>query len=94
LNAVGSVLIGVSRAGVRLEARLSDARVPWSYEDRRGDPAGELAEAATEHQALMIVVGTREEGVRQALSRLIEPSVSHSVIHRQRRPVLVIPSPE
>jgi nucleotide-binding universal stress UspA family protein len=77
----------------RVEARLRDAGVPWSYEDRRGDPARELADAATERHALMIVVGTRGEGVRQALSRLIEPSVSHGVIHRQHRPVLVVPSP-
>ena len=33
----------------------------------------------------MIVLGTRGEGVRQALSRLIEPSVSHAVIGRQHR---------
>jgi nucleotide-binding universal stress UspA family protein len=66
----------------RVEARLRDAGVPWTYEDRRGDPARELAEAATERHALMIVLGTRGEGVGQALSRLIEPSVSHGVIHR------------
>jgi nucleotide-binding universal stress UspA family protein len=78
----------------RVEARLRDADVLWSYEDRRGDPARELAEAAIERHALMIVVGTRGEGVRRALSRLIEPSVSHGVIHRQHRPVLVVPSPE
>jgi nucleotide-binding universal stress UspA family protein len=78
----------------RVEARLADAGVPWSYEDRRGDPASELAEVATERRALMIVLGTRGEGVRQALSRLIEPSVSHSVIARQHRPVLVVRGPE
>jgi nucleotide-binding universal stress UspA family protein len=72
----------------RVESRLRDAGVPWTYEDRRGDPARELAEAATERHALMIVLGTRGEGVRQALSRLLEPSVSHGVIHRQHRPVL------
>jgi nucleotide-binding universal stress UspA family protein len=78
----------------RADARLRDTGVPWTYEDRRGDPARELAEAATERHALMIVLGTRGEGVRQALSRLIEPSVSHGVLHRQHRPVLVVPSPE
>lgn len=77
----------------RVEAQLADAGVPWSYEDRRGDPAGELAQAARERDALMIVLGTRGEGLRQALSRLLEPSVTHGVIHRQRLPVLVVPSP-
>jgi nucleotide-binding universal stress UspA family protein len=88
----GAAVIAEQRR--RVEARLADAGVPWSYEDRRGDPASELAKAATEQRALMIVVGTRGEGARQALSRLIEPSVSHGVIGRQDRPVLVVPSPE
>jgi nucleotide-binding universal stress UspA family protein len=59
-----------------------------------GDPASELTRVATDQHALVIVLGTRGEGVRQALSRLIEPSVSHGVIGRQHRPVLVVPSPE
>ena len=88
----GAAVIAEQRR--RVEARLADAGVPWSYEDRRGDPASELAKAAAERRALMIVLGTRGEGLWQALSRLIEPSVSHGVIGRQHRPVLVVPSPE
>ncbi|WP_219416927.1 universal stress protein [Pseudonocardia nigra] len=71
---------------------LGDTDVAWSYEDRRGDPACELARAAAEHDALLIVVGTRGEGLRRALARLVDPSVSHGVIQRQRRPVLVVPA--
>ena len=88
----GAAVIAEQRR--RVEARLRDAGVPWSYVDRHGDPASELARVATDQHALMIVLGTRGEGVRQALSRLIEPSVSHGVIGRQHRPVLVVPSPE
>lgn len=39
--------------------------------------AVELARAADDHDALLIVVGTRGEGLRVAILRLIEPSVSH-----------------
>jgi nucleotide-binding universal stress UspA family protein len=88
----GAAVIAEQRR--RVETRLRDAGVPWSYEDRHGDPASELTRVATDQHALMIVLGTRGEGVRQALSRLIEPSVSHGVIGRQHRPVLVVPSPE
>jgi nucleotide-binding universal stress UspA family protein len=88
----GAAVIAEQRR--RVETRLRDAGVPWSYEDRHGAPASELTRVATDQHALMIVLGTRGEGVRQALSRLIEPSVSHGVIGRQHRPVLVVPSPE
>jgi nucleotide-binding universal stress UspA family protein len=78
----------------RVERTLADTGLGWTYEARRGDPAVELARAAEEHEALLIVVGTRGEGLRVAITRLIEPSVSHGVIHHQHRPVLVVPALE
>lgn len=77
-----------------VETLLTGARLPWAYEARHGDPATELARAAAEHDALMIIVGTRGEGLLRALARLVDPSVSHGVIQRQRRPVLVVPIPD
>jgi nucleotide-binding universal stress UspA family protein len=79
----------------RVERILAGAGLGWTYEARNGNPAVELAQAAEEHQALLIVVGTRGEGLRVAITRLmlIEPSVSHRLIHRQHRPVLVVPAP-
>jgi nucleotide-binding universal stress UspA family protein len=76
----------------RVELMLTDTELSWTYELRRGDPAIELAKAAEEQDALLIVVGTRGEGLRTAVLRLIEPSVSHGVIHRQNQPVLVVPA--
>jgi nucleotide-binding universal stress UspA family protein len=70
---------------------LAATDVPWDYEVRRGNPASELAQLAEEHDALLIIVGSRGEGFRTALSRLIEPSVSHGAIQIQHRPVLVVP---
>lgn len=77
-----------------VEGLLAGAGLPWTYEERNGDPATELAQAAAEHDALLIVVGTRGEGFRRALARLLDPSVSHGVIQRQRRPVLLVPVPD
>jgi nucleotide-binding universal stress UspA family protein len=71
---------------------LAGAPVPWSYEARHGDPAKVLCTAADEHDALLIVVGSRGEGLRRALGRLVDPSISHGVIQRQHRPVLVVPA--
>jgi nucleotide-binding universal stress UspA family protein len=75
-----------------VERVLADAPVPWTYEACHGDPATVLCTAAQEHDALLIVVGSRGEGPRRALARLLDPSISHGVIQRQRLPVLVVPA--
>jgi nucleotide-binding universal stress UspA family protein len=76
-----------------VEHLLADAPLQWSHEARRGEPAAVLTRAADEYDALMIVVGSRGEGLRRALARLADPSVSHGVIGHQRHPVLVVPLP-
>ncbi|MBW0118937.1 MULTISPECIES: universal stress protein [Pseudonocardia] len=63
----------------------------WSYHAGRGDPADLLVALAQEVDALMIVVGTQGEGVSAVFERVLDRSVSHAVIHRQHRPVLVVP---
>jgi len=81
--------------------RLEDERVmiiesmaghprPWSYYVGRGDPARRLIQLAEQHDALMIIVGSRGEGIRAALGRIIEPAVSHRLIEEAHCPVLVI----
>lgn len=77
----------------RVEQMLTETGLPWSYETRRGDPASVLAAVAEEHDVLLIVVGTRGEGLRVVIPRLIEPSVSHGLIRCQPRPVLIVPAP-
>jgi nucleotide-binding universal stress UspA family protein len=90
-EAQGAAMLAVERRHV--EELLADAPLRWTFEARYGDPAGQLADAAAEHDALLIVVGSRGEGFRRALARLVDPSVSHGVIQRQHRPVLVVPVP-
>jgi nucleotide-binding universal stress UspA family protein len=62
----------------------------WTYLAGHGDPASLLMRVANEHEALMIVVGSRGEGLHVLVERLISPAVSHRLIERSRRPVLVV----
>ncbi|HLU56597.1 MAG TPA: universal stress protein [Pseudonocardia sp.] len=75
-----------------VEGMLADAGVSWTYEARHGEPAKALCTAAEELDAYLIVVGSRGEGLRRAISRLVDPSISHGVLRHQRRPVLVVPA--
>ena len=52
-----------------------------------GDPAETIVAAAEEHDADLIVVGTREPGL---LERLLGTSVSQGVSHRAHRDVLIV----
>jgi len=55
------------------------------------DPADAIVAAAEELDASLIVVGSRG---RRGLSSLLLGSVSHGVLHKTRRPTLVITSPQ
>jgi len=75
-----------------LRAALAAHRGGWTYQTGRGDPARLLISVADEHDALMIVVGSRGEGLHVFVERLISPSVAHRLIEHSRRPVLVVSS--
>jgi nucleotide-binding universal stress UspA family protein len=70
---------------------LKDCDTGWTYHAGRGDPVRLLATVAAETDALMIIVGTRGEGPGKVVARIFAHSVSHGLIARQRRPVLVVP---
>lgn len=55
-----------------------------------GDPATAIMRAAEEHRVDVIVVGSHHKGW---LARLLEGSVSDSVVHHATRPVLVVSAP-
>jgi nucleotide-binding universal stress UspA family protein len=55
------------------------------------DPADALVRAAEELDAALIVVGSRG---RRGLRSVLLGSVSHGVLHKTRRPTLVIAAPE
>ena len=69
---------------------LGDTGLRWSFELRKGDPANELINAASEHSAAVIVVGRHGH---HGLGRLLVGSVSHRLVNHARHPILVIPPP-
>ncbi len=74
-----------------LSTLLEGGTVAWSTRAVVGDPARALAHLADTLDAAMIVVGTRERGVRASLQEFFGGSVAAHLAHRQHRPVVVIP---
>ncbi|GAA2036617.1 hypothetical protein GCM10009819_21550 [Agromyces tropicus] len=75
----------------RLRALLEPTGVAWEVRALAGDAARALAHLADTLDSMMIVVGTREGGIRGSLHELFNGSVAVHLAHRQHRPVLVIP---
>jgi nucleotide-binding universal stress UspA family protein len=71
---------------------LADLPIAWTYHRSPGNPVALLHKIADAHHALMIIVGTRGEGLGAAASRVLDRSISHGVIAHQQRPVLVVPA--
>ena len=74
-----------------LATLLAGSNLVWSTRAIAGDPARALAHLADTLDAVMIVVGTRESGVRASVQEFFGGSVAVHLAHRQHRPVVVIP---
>ena len=77
------------RVGTEFTKPLEDACVPWRFEVREGWAPRELAAAAEEVGAQLIVVGTR--GLH-ALGELFLGSTSHALTHHTTVPLIVVPA--
>lgn len=77
----------------QVHTALAGCSQPWTYSATRGDPVRLISSVAEKNDALMIIVGTRGQGVGPTIERLFGGSVSHGLIRRQDRPVLVVRSP-
>jgi nucleotide-binding universal stress UspA family protein len=75
----------------RLRGILRPTGVDWEVRALAGDPARALARLADTLDAMMIVVGTHEGGLRGSVRELFTGSVAAHLAHRQHRPVVVIP---
>jgi nucleotide-binding universal stress UspA family protein len=75
---------------VAVSTVLAGYEFGWSYRALNDDPVHALIRTADDIDALMIVVGSRGEGWHLFLERLVSPSVSHRLIERCGRPVLVV----
>jgi nucleotide-binding universal stress UspA family protein len=74
-----------------LERVLDAAGIQWSTRALAGDPAVAMGNLAESLDAAMIVVGTREVGVRGIVHEIFNGSVASRLAHHQHRPVVVIP---
>jgi nucleotide-binding universal stress UspA family protein len=79
---------GAEQAADRAAERARDAGVAALTLVRRGDPQRELCAIASERDVRLIVLGSHGWG---AFRRLAYGSVSTSVLHHARQPVLVVP---
>lgn len=70
---------------------LDTHHIKWSVRALAGGPAQALARLADSVDALMIIVGTREAGLRGSFHEFFNGSVAVQLAHRQHRPLLVIP---
>lgn len=77
--------------GKTLQRLMADETVTWRVEHLGGDPSRELARLADCLDAVMIVVGTRQAGLRGRVAEFFNGSVAVSLAHHQPRPVLVVP---
>ncbi len=76
----------------QVETELVDFPMRWTYQAGHGNPARLIAAVAEETDALMIIVGSHGEGAGATIERLLAGSVSRTVLRRQRRPVLIVPT--
>src|SRR3954451_10301334 len=77
----------------RVERAMDGHRFGWSYEAWYGSPVVVLLHVAEQRSAYAIVVGHHGRGVSEALRRLIDGSVSRSLLRTCGRPLLVVPEP-
>jgi nucleotide-binding universal stress UspA family protein len=77
----------------QVHTALATFRQGWTYNASHGDPVRLISATAEDNDALMIVVGTRGQGLGPTIERLLAGSVSHGLIRRQHRPVVIVCAP-
>jgi nucleotide-binding universal stress UspA family protein len=74
-----------------LETLLGQPGGRWSFRVLNGDVSQALARLAESTGASLLVVGAGRPGALAWIDRLLEGSVSASLLCRQERPVLIVP---
>lgn len=77
----------------QVQTALATFRQGWTYNASHGDPVRLISAVAEKNDALLIIVGTRGQGLGPTIDRLLGGSVSHGLIRRQHRPVVVVRAP-
>lgn len=77
----------------RLKSILGEPGKTWSLRVLNGDVATALNRLAGTVGAALLIVGADRPGPLAWADRFLEGSVSASLIHQHRRPVLIVPEP-
>jgi nucleotide-binding universal stress UspA family protein len=77
----------------KLEAILGRPGQTWSFRVLNGDVCKALSRLADNASASLLVVGAGGPGSLAWMDRILEGSVSATLIHHQQRPVLIVPDP-
>lgn len=75
----------------RIRQLAATADVECEFVASAGNPGRVLTKVANEHDAVMIVVGTRSATFGGTVREFFSGSVAVNLAHRQHRPVLVVP---
>jgi nucleotide-binding universal stress UspA family protein len=75
----------------KLEAILGKAGDTWSFRVINGDVSKALNRLAENTDAALLIVGAGRPGTLAWLDRTLEGAVAVTLIHQQRRPVLIVP---
>lgn len=75
-----------------IEARMAESTAPWSLRILAGEVWKALARLASEAEASMIIVGTREPTFGSHVSQLLNGATASHLTAHQHRPVLVVPA--
>ena len=73
-------------------AVLDGQDVEWSLRQLVGDPALAIKHLADDIDAKLLVIGTRRRGIGDSIREFFTGSVAARLAHRQRRPILVVPT--
>ena len=76
----------------RIRGLLHDSPVHLEFRQLAGDPVMALSRLAADLEAEMIVVGSRGRSLRSTIKEIFGGSIAAHLVHRQRRPVLVVPT--
>lgn len=74
-----------------IATELTHAGIRWDTRYVVGNPADALSHLADRLDAVMIIVGSRESGLRGTVREFFNGSIAARLVHRQRRPVVVVP---
>lgn len=80
-----------SRLFEELHRQFSQLPLDWSTSARAGSVSKELALAAIEHGAKMIVIGAQQPSLKRSLNHLLNGSTAVKLAQQQLCPVLVVP---